>query len=219
MATEISHKGQRSTKKKANKLEITVTGMGSRLYVDQPTCVAAPRRRERHKDLPGDQGERKTRRPTWRPRREKDTKIYLATMARERHEDLPGDQGERKTRRPTWRPRREKDTKTYLATKARERHEDLPGDQGERKTRRPTWRPRREKDTKTYLSDFVHAGHHVLVQNVEHEDVSEQLGVLPIDLEDDLMVPDRVLRVLPYLALGLALTHAVDVHLHLHVGV
>ena len=91
--------------------------------------------------------------------------------------------------------------------------------QGERKTQRSTWRPRQEKDTKTNLSDFVHAGHHVLVQHVEHEDVSEQLGVLPVDLEDDLVVPDGVLRVLPHLALGLALPHAVDVHLHLHVGV
>ena len=137
MATEISRKGQRSTKK-SKQIRNSRCWHGVKVICGSAYVCGSTKARERHKDLPGDQGERKTQRPTWRPRREKDTKTYLATKARERHKDLPGDQGERKTQRPTWRPRREKDTKIYLTTKARERHEDLPDDQGERKTRRPT---------------------------------------------------------------------------------
>lgn len=71
----------------------------------------------------------------------------------------------------------------------------------------------------THLSNLVHSSHHVLVQHMEHEDVAQELRVLAVDVEDHLVMPDRVLRVLPHLALGLALTHAVDIHLYLDVGV
>lgn len=71
----------------------------------------------------------------------------------------------------------------------------------------------------THLSNLVHSSHHVLVQHMEHENVAQELRVLAVDVEDHLVMPDRVLRVLPHLALGLTLTHAVDIHLNLDVGV